>query len=168
VAGESWNDMLDKTTVSGRTQASPHGPDKVASPAPGDDAGLPGPGDPYKAAGTPEHQAMTRLCCIMGREGFEKGGKAYRYFQYVHLDSDTYLGFTEQGQVIALRFAGGSKMVEVKVYGRNLLAICDAIHQHRLPWIRVADRDFRPGDGVPDHKPFITEIRIEEIRRPGE
>jgi hypothetical protein len=163
VAGESWNDMLDKT----RSQASPHGPENVASFAPGDDAGLPASGDPYKAAGTPDQHALTRLCCIMGREGFQKGGKAYRYFQYVHLDSDTDLGFTGQDQVITLRFAG-SKLVEVKIFGRNLLAMCDAIHQHRLPWIRVGDRDFRSPDGVPDHKPFITEIRIQEVGQPVE
>ena len=52
--------------------------------------------------------------------------------------------------------------MEVKVYGRNLLRICDDIHQHRMPWIRVADRDFKAADGVPDNKPVITEVRIGE------
>lgn len=161
--GESWNDVLD------RTRPGPtHAADKVASLVPpGEDAALPTPGDPYKAAGMPDNHALTRLCCIMGREGFQKGGKAYRYFQYVHLDSDTDLGFTEHGQVITLRFTGSAKMVEIKIFGRNLLRICDYIHLHRMPWIRVADRDPRAADGVADNKPVITEIRIEEIGEEG-
>ena len=158
--GDSWNDLLDQT----RPVAAPPGPDKVTRLAPpGDDAALPAYGDPYKAAGMPDPNPLTRLCCIMGREGFQPGGKAYRFFQYVHLDSDTDLGFTKDGQVITLRFAGASKMVEIKVFGRNLLRICDDIHLHRMPWIRVADRDFKAADGVPDNKPVITEIRIEEV-----
>jgi hypothetical protein len=158
--GESWNDVLDKTrpAAAGR-------PDQATSPVLSDEAALPAAGDPYRAAAMPAPDTLTRLCCIMGQEGFQKGGKAYRYFQYVHLDSDTDLGFTGQGQVITLRFAG-SKLVELRILGRNLLAICEYIHLHRMPWIRVADRDFRAADGEPGNKPVITEIRIEEVAPP--
>ena len=158
--GNSWNDVLDRT----RTGSAAHAPDRALSLVTSDDdSGLPGTGDSYKAAGTPAHDSLTRLCCVMGREEFQKGGKAYRYFQYVHLDSDKDLGFTEHGQVITLRFVGGAKLMEIKVYGRNLLQICDDIHLHRMPWIRAADRDYRSADGAPDNKPVITEIRIEEV-----
>jgi hypothetical protein len=51
----------------------------------------------------------------------------------------------------------------LQIFGRSLLPICDDVHQHRMPWIRVADRDFRASGEVPDNRPFITEIRIEEI-----
>jgi hypothetical protein len=161
--GNSWNDILDRT----RPGSVAHVPDTLASPvASDDDAALPGSADSYKAAGTPANHSLTRLCCVMGREEFRKGGKAYRYFQYVHMESDTDLGFTEHGQVLTLRFASASKLVEIKILGRNLLRICDDIHLHRMPWIRVADRDYRAPDGEADNKPVITEIRIEEVAEP--
>ena len=68
----------------------------------------------------PNGESLTRLVCIMGRDGFQPGGKAYRFFQYVHLDSDTDFGFTKDGQAVTLRFAG-MKPVAVIVRGRNLL-----------------------------------------------
>jgi hypothetical protein len=156
--GERWDEMLEQTR-----RGAPPAMDTANGPvAPvAEESLLPGPGDPYRAAGAPDPQPLTRLCCIMGRDGFQRGAQAYRYFQYVHLDSDTSLGFTDQGQVITLRFAG-SKTVEVTIYGRNLLRICDGIHQHRIPWVRMADRDFR-GGGEPGNAPIITGISVEEV-----
>jgi hypothetical protein len=93
----------------------------------------------------------------MGREGFQPGGKAYRFFQYVHLDSDMVLTFSRDGQIITLRFAG-MRPVQVVIRGRNLLQVCDAIHMHRTPWIRVADRDLAEGSAE-----IITDIEILDV-----
>jgi hypothetical protein len=155
MSAETWDDVLEKTRRGG-----PPATDRVVNlnGAEGD-ALLPTAGDPYKAAGIPSNESLTRLVCIMGKEGFQPGGKAYRFFQYVHLDSDTDFGFTADGQIITLRFAG-MKPVMVVVRGRNLLRICDQIHQHRMPWIRVADRDFAEGS-----KEIITAIEITDAVR---
>jgi hypothetical protein len=153
MSGETWDDVLEKT----RRAAPPSSDGAVSLPAAEGNALLPGYGDPYKAAAPPSNEGLTRLCCIMGKEGFQPGGKAYRFFQYVHLDSDTDLGFTKDGQAITLRFAGMNPVLVI-VRGRNLLRICDTIHLHRMPWIRVADRDFAEGQ-----KEIITAIEIIEV-----
>jgi hypothetical protein len=153
VSGETWDDVLEKT----RRAASPASDRVVSLHEAEGNALLPGYGDPYKAAAPPSNEGLTRLCCIMGKEGFQPGGKAYRFFQYVHLDSDTDLGFTKDGQAITLRFAGMNPVLVI-IRGRNLLRICDYIHLHRMPWIRVADRDFAEGQ-----KEIITAIEIVEI-----
>jgi hypothetical protein len=44
----------------------------------------------------------------------------------------------------------------------NLLRICDTIHLHRMPWIRVADRDFAEGS-----KEIITAIEVIEVAGQG-
>jgi len=157
MSDESWSDVMEKER---KRHAVPPVSDKVIPlHAVEDDALLPGYGDPYQAAGNPSHGSLTHLVVIMGKEGFQANGKAYRFFQYVHLDSDTDLSFTKSGQVMTLRFAG-LKPVEIIVPGRNLLRICHQIHNHKIPWIRVADRDFIPADGVAGNESIITDIRI--------
>ena len=37
-----------------------------------------------------------------------------------------------------------------------------------MPWIRQADRDFRPANGIEDKEPFITRIEVEDWKRPRE
>jgi hypothetical protein len=153
MSGETWDDVLEKT----RRAAAPASDWSVSLHAAEGSSPLPAYGDPYQAAGVPSNDSLTRLCCIMGKDGFQPGGKAYRFFQYVHLDSDTDFGFTKDGQAITLRFAGMNPVLVI-VRGRNLLRICDAIHLHRMPWIRVADRDFAEGS-----KEIITAIEIIEV-----
>jgi hypothetical protein len=149
--GEARDSLLER-----RTPASIA---RVQRPEPDSDDVLPLAGDPYQAYAMPVKNALTRLCCVMGHEGFRPGGKAYRFFQYVHLDSDTDLSFTPQGQVLTLRFAG-MKPVIVTIRGRNLVRLCDYIHLHRMPWIRVADRDFQATDGSGDNEPIITGFQV--------
>ncbi len=127
---------------------------------------LPGPGGDYQAAAGPANNELTRLWCIMGSDQFKPGGKAYRCFQYVHLDSDGHIGFDQHGQVLTFRFTGMTPVL-VLVRGRNLIQIGDYISLHRMPWIRVADRDFAPDEAVDkDGKPLpiITGISISEAR----
>ena len=155
MSAESWNDVLERTR-----RVAPPASDRAVSPyQPEANAAFPGYGDPYKAAGPESSESLTRLVCIMGKEGFQPGGKAYRFFQYVHLDSDTDFGLTKDGQVIRLRFVGLNPVLVI-IRGRNLLRICDSIHLHRMPWIRVADRDFADGQ-----KEIITAIEIVECGR---
>jgi hypothetical protein len=146
-----------------------HIPRGLRTPAPGDglpafeEAGpLPSFGDPYMAASMPANHGLTRLCCVMGREGFRPGGQAYRYFQYAQLDSDGDLGYTENGQRFKLRFACRVPKLIV-VEGRNLLRICDYIQWHRMAWIRLADRDFGQ-DGLSPTEPVITALSITDWR----
>jgi hypothetical protein len=136
----------------------PRGTDAAASD---DDALLPGSADAYKAAAFPSKRPLERLCLVMGKEGFRAGSKAYRFFQYVHLDSDLDFGFTEEGQQFTLRFAG-QEPKEIVVRGRNLLRICDYIQLHRLAWIRICDRDFSSEDSAPNHEPIITSIEVRD------
>ena len=76
-----------------------------ALPAPEEAQPLPGEDSPYKAASTPSRLPLARLCCIMGRDQFRNGGRAYRFFQYGHLQSDGDFGYTEKGQRFTFRFA---------------------------------------------------------------
>ncbi|WP_422929693.1 hypothetical protein [Singulisphaera sp. PoT] len=155
---ESWEDVLDRT----RRPAVPATEGEGRHQGAEQDALLPSQSDPYKAAGSPFKGSLTRLACVMGKEGFQTGGKAYRFFQYVHLDSDSEFGFSKDGQYFTLRFAGLAPVL-ITVRGRNLLRICDQIQLHKIPWIRLADRDFFAADGGPNDQPVITEIRVDVI-----
>jgi hypothetical protein len=123
-------------------------------------AALPGPGDPYKAAPSPENTELSRLVLIMGKDGFKPGGTAYIFLQYVHLGSGEF-GFDSDGQFFRFVFSDLAPK-RATVRGRNLLNLCDAIAQRRMPWIRQADRDFRSSNGAPGDEPFITRIDVED------
>jgi hypothetical protein len=119
--------------------------------------------DPYKAAGTPDNNPLTRLVIFLGKEGVKPGATAYRILQYVHVDEAEF-GFTATGdQRFSFIFAG-KRPKQLIVKGRNLQRICDYISLHRMPWIRLCDRDFRSGDGVPDDEPIITQVEIMDLK----
>jgi hypothetical protein len=124
----------------------------------------PGFNEPYRAAGSPENDEITRLVIVLGKDGFKDEATAYHIFQYVHLD-ECEVGFTASGeQWFSFLFSGRSPKL-VTVHGRNLLRICEYISLRRMPWIRLADRDFRRADGVPDEEPIITSIKIADWKR---
>jgi hypothetical protein len=157
---DKWDDVIERER---RKTAAPGKVLPLLSP---DLSALPGPGDDYKAAAVPANGELTRLWCIMGKDQFRAGGKPYRFFQYVHLDSDGEVGFDQHGQVLSFRFSGMTPVL-ITVRGRNLIQICDYISLHRLPWIRVADRDFLPGEAMDaggNPVPIITGITISEAR----
>lgn len=119
----------------------------------------PGFNDPYQAAGGPENDEISRLVVVLGRDGFREGATAYHIFQYVHLD-ECEVGFTASGdQWFRFLFSGRSPKL-VEGHGRSLLRTCEYVSLRRMPWIRLADRDFRRADGVPDDEPIITRIKI--------
>jgi hypothetical protein len=52
----------------------------------------------------------------------------------------------------------GLRAVEVTVEGRDLWPLYDYIHQHRMPWVMVAARDFaKNGDTI------VTSVTVEGI-----
>ena len=131
---------------------------------PGTDAAWPTLADPYRAAGTPDNDAIARLVVVMGRDRFKPGGgTAYHALQYAHIGAGEF-GFEADGQWFRFPFhepGGGSSS------RRTGAASCrtgDYISLRRMPWIRLADRDFRPGDGVPDDEPIFTRIEVEEVK----
>ena len=56
----------------------------------------------------------------------------------------------------------------VKLHGRNMLRICDYILLRRMPWIRLADRDFRAADDVAGTEPIFTRFEVADWKRPEE
>jgi hypothetical protein len=131
------------------------------------DALLPGVNDPYKAAGTPDNNEVSRLVLIMGKDGFKPAATAYYIMQYVHIGLGEF-GFDAGGQFFRFVFSDlQPKLVTVR--GRSLLRICDYISLRRMPWIRQADRDFRVVDGAADGEPVITRIDVTDwVRLQGE
>jgi hypothetical protein len=127
-------------------------------------AKLPGVNDAYLAAGTPENGEASRLVLVMGQDGFRAGGTAYVFLQYAHIGLGQF-GFTVGEQDFSFVFSDIRPKLVV-VHGRNLLRICDYVSLRRMPWIRQADRDFRPGDGVADAEPFIRLIEIRDWMPP--
>jgi hypothetical protein len=155
----SWDEVLERQRH--RTLAGP-GANQMPPHAVEGEAKLPVWDTPYKAVAQQDNGTLTRLACIMGKEGYQPGGRAYRFFQYVHLDSNTHLGFDANGHVMTLRFVG-TEPATIIVRGRNLLRACDYIHLHRIAWIRASDpeRDFAFLDEERGKKmEIITSIEI--------
>lgn len=117
--------------------------------------------DPYKASGTPGHHEVSRLVVVMGKDGFKPGATAYHILQYVHIGVGEF-GFDAAGdQWFRFLFADRQPKL-LTACGRGILRICDYIALRRMPWIRLADRDFRAGDGATDDAPIFTRITVED------
>jgi len=125
--------------------------------APEKAAALPEPSDPYKAFGFVENE-VNRLVLMMGKDGFKIGAVAYHFLQYTYIGRGE-MGFDEAGQFFRFLYCDLDPKL-VTVYGRNLLRICDQISQRRMPWIREADRNFKPPADMPGDEPVITRIEI--------
>jgi hypothetical protein len=120
--------------------------------------------DPYKAAGNPDGDPLPRLVVVMGRDRFQPGDEpAYYTLQYSDMGTGEY-GFAADGQWFRIPFyeAGGSRLLTA--HGRNIFRIGDSISLGRMPWIRMADRDFRPGDGQDADEPIFTRITVEVVK----
>jgi len=89
---------------------------------------------------------------VMLRQG------AVRSFQFSHLGHQEYDAANTR---FVLEFNQPEKW-RVTVRGRNLWTIYDYITQHRLAWIREADRDF-----AGDKEAIITAIAIEAVKETG-
>lgn len=119
----------------------------------------------YKAAGTPESGELSRLVLVMGKDGFKPGGTAYFFIQYVHLSLGEF-SFTPTGQRCRFLIADVQPKL-LTLDGRNLLRTCDQIALRRIPWLRLADRDFRPGDDADASEPIILGLELTDWKRPA-
>jgi hypothetical protein len=128
------------------------------------DGRLPALSDPYQAAGTPDNAEVSRLVVIMGKNGFKPGATAYYLLQYVHLSWGEF-GFDADGQWFSYVFAD-IQPKKLTAHGRGILRYADYIALHRLPWIRMADRDFRAGDGAESDEPIFTRIEVTDWEKP--
>lgn len=81
-----------------------------------------------------------------------------RTFQYVHLDSGSQFAAGR----ITLVFMGMDP-VRVIIEGRNLWRLYDYIHQHRMPWVMVASRDF-----VKDGETIVTQVTYAQVKADSE
>ena len=125
---------------------------------------MPGENDEYLAFGLAENNEVSRLVLVMGKDGFKAGGRAYYFLQYVHISMGEF-GYWDDGQWFNFLWSDlQPKLVTVR--GRNLLRGCDYIGLRRMPWIRMADRDFRGFSGVPEDEPIITRIELTDWKRP--
>lgn len=150
---ESFADAYTRGATTARTEAEPRWPRPSENPGK----------DVYKAAGTPDNDAIPRLVVVMGRDRFKAGDQpAYYTLPYHDMGVGEY-GFGKDGQWFRIPFnePGRSRLLEA--HGRNILGIGDYISLYRMPWIRLADRDFRPGDGEDDDTPIFTHISVEEV-----
>lgn len=162
---KNWNDLMEKERA--KTQ-SPGGVAPLLAEL-SEDVSLPDASSDYKASSFQASRGLVRLCIVMGGREFKPGGKPYRAFQYVHMDSDSDFAFEVDGQVMTLRFSGLAP-VTITVRGRNLLKIWDYIQLHRMAWIRQADRDFTSDEAVDGNGrplPFIRSIEITPVLPSG-
>jgi hypothetical protein len=125
-------------------------------------------GGEYRASGRAANKALPRFFVFFNKLGYGQGKKAAKQFQYVEMDSDgddvdgCGFGLTDVGQEFSIKVAG-SKLWKVTVRGRNLWEIYDYLTLHRMPWIRVADRDFADADDPAGQKPIILSVSVDEF-----
>src|SRR4051794_3819674 len=100
-------------------------------PPEAEEEGLPSlkPGE-YRAHGRPANKPIHSV-------HFVTPAGTVRSFQYVHLDS----GSRYTAERITIQFMG-LEPVRVTIEGRNLWRLYDYLHQHRVPWVLVAAREF--------------------------
>jgi hypothetical protein len=73
-------------------------------------------------------------------------------------------GYFNDGQDFRFVFAD-IQPKRLTVRGRDLLRIYDQISPRRMPLIRLAERDFRPGDGAERAAPIITGTEVPKLKR---
>jgi hypothetical protein len=123
--------------------------------------------DPYRAAGKPENHEIPRLVVVMGKDGFKPGATAYHILQYPHIGSAEF-GFDADGQWFRVPFYEMRRPRLLSACGRGILRYCDYIGLRRMPWIRMSDRDFQPGDGEADDAPIFTRIEVTDLPKEDE
>jgi hypothetical protein len=121
------------------------------------------PGDPYEAASESE-QSDGDLVLIMGAAGFKPGGQSHETVQYVHIGHGTF-GYQADGLQVFSYVFGDMQPKLLTVRGRNLLRIYHRVGKRKPSWLRLADRDFRDGDGVPSNTPIILQMTLTDWKR---
>lgn len=119
-------------------------------------AALPGPDDPYQAAGSGDGKETPLLVLVTRRP-------PYHAFEYPHIGNlvwDT----TPDGEIFRFVYSGFEPK-RVAVHGDGLMRIWHQIGLRQIPWIRQADRDFRPA-GARSKEPVITRLEVTDWVRP--
>jgi hypothetical protein len=144
---ESFKDAVYTRSAAARTETEP---------------GWPGLGELYRAAGNPDNDAIARLVVVMGGDRFKPGDQpAYYTLPYHDMGIGEY-GFDKDGQWFRIPFHESGRTRLLAARGCGIFRIGDYISLSRMPWIRLADRDFRPGDGEDADAPVFTHISVEE------
>jgi hypothetical protein len=119
-------------------------------------AALPGEDDPYRAAGNGGGDEIAVLVLVTPRP-------PYHFFEYPHIGNLLW-DETPAGEVIRFVYSGFEPKL-VLVHGEGLLRLCHQIGLRQIPWIRQADRDFRPA-GARSNEPVITRFEVTDWVRP--
>ena len=104
-----------------------------------------------ECASRPDSRGCPSLYVLNGKEDT-------RAFQYVHLG---FANFAADGTSFVIEFNEPEKW-RLTVKGRKLWRVFVNLHQHKLEWIKKADRDFEGGG-----TPVITAIAIEAVTESG-
>ena len=122
-------------------------------------AALPGEDTPYQAAGMANTHECNLLVVILGKDGFRPGHIPYHGFEYPHIGNLKF-GFTEAGYLFRFIYSG-PEPEEVILHGEGdgVLRIWHQIGERQIPWIRMAERDFRPAGAAAD-APIFTSISV--------
>ena len=92
---------------------------------------------------------------------FTQDGKC-RTFEYADLRSRCSADEDFENTRFKLTFLG-MQAIEVVIKGRDLWSLYDYIHQHRMPWVMVAARDFaKNGDTI------VNDVLFQTIQSPNE
>ncbi len=100
----------------------------------------------YKAYANPSLKPCYSLFII-------RGGRVELY-PYFHLSERSYFERTSEGDVIVLIYQDAV----ISITGHNLWRMWDYVGQHRMPWIRMADRAISE-----DGEHIIVNIDINEV-----
>jgi hypothetical protein len=137
---------------------------RATAGTPGRSAALPGEDDPYQAAGHADGHEVPLLVVILGKDGFKPGGMPYYGFEYAHIGNLEF-GITFAGQMFRFVYSGFQPKLVI-VYGDELLKIWHQVGLRQIPWIRQANRDFRPAGAEKSAEPVIRKIEVHEWARP--
>ena len=111
-----------------------------------------------KPEGEPADSDMLGACVSLARMkglfgiGFKRPGMPDKIVEYLDVEGE--------GDNAAISFVMGARRVwRVDIAGLRLLRLLYHIKEHRVDWIRAADRDFDPDDG----HPFISSIKLTDV-----
>jgi hypothetical protein len=129
-------------------------PEAAAVVSPEELAPLPTAGNPYKAHARIANRPLATIFFLP--EGQLPDGFSYDSLERVRMVEPHRPGGSPD---LLLRF-NGSVVSEVRIEGRDLLALCDYIGRHLIHWVRQHPGGRERGDGS---APFIRRITISVI-----
>ncbi len=152
-----WMTKADARPIrDAKPAAEPAAEPEAAAISPEELAPLPMPGDPYKAHARLANRPLATIFFLP--EGQLPDGFSYACLERVRMVEPHRPGGSPD---LLVRF-NGSAVIEARIEGRNLLALCDYISRHLIHWVRQHPGGRETGD---DSATFIRRITISEIER---